>query len=179
MEWFHVKWRFESCLTIDCVGKSGGLALLWTKDINLEVCSYSNYHIGCVIHDDVLGMDWRFTGFYRKPETSRRQVGGSLRPQRQMRDFHEAIVDCGFLKLPVEGPLLTWSDFGNVQGSIKVKKNQLKDLMCSIGYLRLRQRSRLVEMSCVNLKKLRKCYGSRVVVDNGEAIMDQAAIGRG
>lgn len=33
----------------DCDGKSGGLAMLWKKEINLELHNYSRYHIDAIV----------------------------------------------------------------------------------------------------------------------------------
>ncbi|XVF60967.1 hypothetical protein PTKIN_Ptkin08bG0090100 [Pterospermum kingtungense] len=60
------------------VGKRGGLALLWNKDVDLRISSYSNNHVDVVIHNQDDGSKWRNTGVYGVPETARRQVTWSL-----------------------------------------------------------------------------------------------------
>lgn len=56
------------CL-VDCEGKSSGLALLWTKQANLEIVSFSKHHIDAKVGGDD-DSSQKFTGFYRYPETA-------------------------------------------------------------------------------------------------------------
>ena len=120
MEWLRSKWYFDNCLTVDCVGRGGGLALLWMNEIEAEILSFSNNHID--------GSFWRFTGFYGSPEVIHRdqswdlrrmlndtnnmpwlcagdfneilatdeKMGGSLRPLRQIENFKRVLQDCRF-----------------------------------------------------------------------------------
>lgn len=39
------KFGFPNAFVVDCVGKSGGLALLWKDDVDFEVSSYFPNHI--------------------------------------------------------------------------------------------------------------------------------------
>lgn len=55
------------------VGKSGGLALFWKKDIKVEVQTFSERHIDAIISRGVGDKQWRFIGFYGIPETSKRE----------------------------------------------------------------------------------------------------------
>ena len=59
-------------LIVPCVGRKGGLALLWTREIDLEIKCYSLNHIDAVINDAEKSIKWRLTGFYGHPETHRR-----------------------------------------------------------------------------------------------------------
>ena len=52
MEKIKDKVGFANGLSVLCHGRSGGLALLWTRDINLEIKSYSNHHIDAVITEE-------------------------------------------------------------------------------------------------------------------------------
>ena len=45
-------------------GRSGGLLLLWRKDLIIQVQDISEYFIDMVIND---GKEWRFTGIYGEP----------------------------------------------------------------------------------------------------------------
>ena len=49
----------------------GGLALFWKRDFDLKVESSSLNHINVIINDGKENA-WRFTGFYRAPETQLR-----------------------------------------------------------------------------------------------------------
>ena len=55
------------------VGKSGELDLLWKKDIKVEVQTFLERHIDAIISGGAGDKQWRFTGFYSNPETSKRE----------------------------------------------------------------------------------------------------------
>ena len=69
---------FTNGLSVPCHGRSGGLALLWTRDINLEIKSYSNHHIDAVITEESSNFIWCFTGFYGHPQSHMRQQSWNL-----------------------------------------------------------------------------------------------------
>lgn len=50
-------------LAVDSMGRSGGLALLWRKDIDVVLSSMSVHHIDVVVRRGVSDEEWRFTGF--------------------------------------------------------------------------------------------------------------------
>ena len=57
---------------VPCVGRKGGLAMLWARDIDLEIKRYSLNHIDAIINNTENNYKWRLTGFYGHPETHRR-----------------------------------------------------------------------------------------------------------
>ncbi|KAL0458629.1 UNVERIFIED_CONTAM: hypothetical protein Slati_0490100 [Sesamum latifolium] len=59
-------------LGVNAKGKSRGLCLLWQQHVNLQLQSYSPFHIDVTVHNSS-GDDWRFTGFYGHPETAKRK----------------------------------------------------------------------------------------------------------
>ena len=61
-------------LIIPSVGRSGGLAMLWSRDIKVEVQSYSGCFIDAFVTDSDSGFQWRITSFYENPKTHRRKV---------------------------------------------------------------------------------------------------------
>ena len=63
---------FSNGLIVPSVGRSGGIALLWTREISLEIKSYTKFHIDAVISDANSGYRWRITSFYGHPETHKR-----------------------------------------------------------------------------------------------------------
>ena len=75
-----VKYRlgFLNGLIVPSKGRRGGLALLWSNDINLEIKSYSDHQIGAVITESGNGFLWRFIGFYEHPETHLREDSWKL-----------------------------------------------------------------------------------------------------
>ncbi|PPS07274.1 hypothetical protein GOBAR_AA13381 [Gossypium barbadense] len=55
--------RMDSCLTVDAIGKSGGLALLWREGTKVDITNYSRNHIDSLIYldnDNIV----RFTIYY-------------------------------------------------------------------------------------------------------------------
>lgn len=55
---------------MESVGKSGGLALFWEDECEMEIQSYSHRHIIAIVHHQQL--DWKFTGFYGHPDAKKR-----------------------------------------------------------------------------------------------------------
>ena len=51
---------------------SGGLALLWTDELDLHIRTFSPHHIDAVVNPRVDDA-WRFTGFYGAPEVVNRE----------------------------------------------------------------------------------------------------------
>ena len=44
---------YDNCFAVECVGRNGGLLLLWREPISFTLCSYSQYHIeGWVIDEE-------------------------------------------------------------------------------------------------------------------------------
>ena len=50
-----------------------GLAMLWKKEIKLEIMGYYGNFIDAIVTDEHSGCKWRITGFYGHPETHRRK----------------------------------------------------------------------------------------------------------
>lgn len=50
LEALRVKLRFSSYFSIDCLGRSGGLAILWNNGINCSISSYSCNHIDVIVN---------------------------------------------------------------------------------------------------------------------------------
>lgn len=73
MERIRLRLGMDSCLSIDAIGRSGGLALLWKSDINLTIKSYSKNHIDSEIA--LRGKSWRLMGFYGNPSVTDRHQG--------------------------------------------------------------------------------------------------------
>lgn len=69
---------FSSCSTVDGVGRKGGIALLWGRDVSLSILSYSHYHIDVAIEDDPAKGVWFLTGIYGCPVVTERFKTWSL-----------------------------------------------------------------------------------------------------
>ena len=94
-----VRWGFDFCFTEDCIGRRGGLELLWSRDVDLTVLSYSGNHIDARIRGGGNGIEWRFTRFYGHLGTNRSETWRLLRelnnrptlPWLCMGDFNELL----------------------------------------------------------------------------------------
>ncbi|CAI9764609.1 unnamed protein product [Fraxinus pennsylvanica] len=77
MENLRVNNRFDNCFVVDCVGRSGGLAVLWMEDINAEIVNFSNSHISLSIKNSIDSPPWLLSGFYAS-----KMIKGTLVNQR-------------------------------------------------------------------------------------------------
>ncbi|KAL0320136.1 UNVERIFIED_CONTAM: hypothetical protein Sradi_5275100 [Sesamum radiatum] len=87
-------------ISVDSIGKGGGLTLLWRKEVNVVIQSFSNSHIDAVVSDESGTNGWRFTGVYGQPEAARRAETwnllrflsrASVRPWLYAGDFNEIL----------------------------------------------------------------------------------------
>ncbi|GAA0143906.1 hypothetical protein LIER_04479 [Lithospermum erythrorhizon] len=95
-EWEFVKKR---CLIVDARGRKGGLGLLWPRDLNVEIKSFSTYHIEACIKDGA-AEPWRLVSFYGHHEVGSRKHswnlmrllnGLSVMPTMFIGDFNEVL----------------------------------------------------------------------------------------
>ncbi|KAM6568466.1 hypothetical protein CsatB_016451 [Cannabis sativa] len=68
---------FEGLLTVDACGRSGGIALLWKVQDEVQLLGYSNNYIDVTIQDETKGF-WRLTGCYGEPNRSLRHKTWTL-----------------------------------------------------------------------------------------------------
>lgn len=69
---------FANGLFVPSHGRSGGLALLWMREANLEIKSFSYHHIDAIVTEENSSIKWRITGFYGHPQTHLRQFSWDL-----------------------------------------------------------------------------------------------------
>lgn len=90
-------------LAVDSCGRSGGVALLWRKEIMVDLRSMSVHHIDVWVREGLGDVEWRFTGFYGWPEIQNRHLSWKLMeelpaqvnaPWVCMGDFNEIMYDC-------------------------------------------------------------------------------------
>jgi hypothetical protein len=72
MERVRSQLGFEYMLVVDCVGRSGGLALLWSTEVEVEIQNYSYRHINAKVCSTQSNFVWKLTGFYGHPEAHKR-----------------------------------------------------------------------------------------------------------
>ena len=58
--------NLENCFAVDRTGMGGGLALLWSVDVNVSITSYSQHHIDAIVSSESR-LRWRCTGIYGHP----------------------------------------------------------------------------------------------------------------
>ncbi|XP_019166531.1 PREDICTED: uncharacterized protein LOC109162266 [Ipomoea nil] len=102
LERVRVKLKYDNCFVVDSSGRGGGLALLWSAGVDVEVRGYSNHYIDTIVTSGGDDSRWRFTGFYGSPERGqRRESWGLLRylstlnnlPWALMGDFNDLLWD--------------------------------------------------------------------------------------
>ena len=71
MENVRLKIGFNNMFVVESIGKSGGLALFWEDDIDIEIQNYSQRHVNTIVHNQQLNIDWKFTGFYGQPDSTK------------------------------------------------------------------------------------------------------------
>ena len=79
MDWLRSRWNFNNCVAVECMGRAGGLALLWMDEVKVDVQSFSKNHIDAIIgegNEEV--KKWCCTGFYGEPDTNKRQESWNL-----------------------------------------------------------------------------------------------------
>lgn len=60
-------------LIIPTEGRSGGMALLWVRDLDVEIKNFSRSHIDAIVIDPKSRFKWRMIGFYGNSEISLRK----------------------------------------------------------------------------------------------------------
>ncbi|PNX77146.1 endonuclease/exonuclease/phosphatase family protein, partial [Trifolium pratense] len=122
---------YDSCFSVDCEGRGGGLALMWFSSFQCSVTNFSSNHIDIEVMDSGSG-NWRLTGFYGFPGSGRRRDSWNflrhlsrLSPQpwcifgtrEKGRDerapwlingFRSAVMDSGLVDVHMEGYPITW-----------------------------------------------------------------------
>ncbi|XP_074359807.1 uncharacterized protein LOC141699903 [Apium graveolens] len=63
MEWVQMKLGYPGMFVVYCVGRSGGVAILWQESDLVEVLGYSQNHIDVKINMEN-GSSWRLTGLH-------------------------------------------------------------------------------------------------------------------
>jgi hypothetical protein len=83
-----LKWSFgfTNGVSVDCVGRSGGLALWWRNGIEVSVRPWCQYYIDAKVTVD--NKIWRFSGIYGEPRTDwRNRTWDAIRYLRSQDDL--------------------------------------------------------------------------------------------
>jgi hypothetical protein len=99
VESLRLKLQMAHMEVVECKGRSGGLALFWKKDVNVEMRWKGRYHIDVnVTQED--GSKWRFTGVYGESKSGEKEKtwrllrtlhGQADLPWLCMGDFNEVL----------------------------------------------------------------------------------------
>ncbi|XP_071933169.1 uncharacterized protein [Coffea arabica] len=100
-------------ISVDADGRSGGLALLWAKNIDISILSFFHRYIDAVVRVNPDMQPWRITGVYDEFE------GSGPRPQWQIDQFRDALAYCDLSDLGFDGYRYTW--FQNASSHLAAK----------------------------------------------------------
>jgi hypothetical protein len=67
MEVIRCKLNYTSMFVVDCVGRSGGMALLWGDEVFVEVQNFSQRQINGLVKISEFAESWQFKGFLGTP----------------------------------------------------------------------------------------------------------------
>ncbi|GAA0176390.1 hypothetical protein LIER_29393 [Lithospermum erythrorhizon] len=156
-EWDFVKKKVKmpNAMIVDARGRKGGLGLIWPRDLDAEIKSFSTHHIEACIKDGAV-KPWRLVGFYGHHKVGNRKHSWNLMrllsglssfPTIFIWDFNE-VLHCNeyvsqrrqhrignwkiFAKSFMTGrlDLMDWkrTKLGHIQNSIKEKQLKLDAL---------------------------------------------------
>jgi exonuclease III len=66
-EFLQIKLHFDYMFVVDCVGRSGGLILLWNSHANVIIQNYCRRHVNAIVTLGKNGFLWKFSEFYGQP----------------------------------------------------------------------------------------------------------------
>jgi hypothetical protein len=78
MEAIKFKTSYASIFVVDNVGRSGGLALMWSDEVRVDIKNFSRRHISAEVQMETNGNTWYLTGFYGQPDVGKRHEAWSL-----------------------------------------------------------------------------------------------------
>lgn len=142
MEALRIALNFSNCMPIDSSGKGGGICLLWSDAVVVDVRSFSVNHIDCNVRWGE--RKWRFSGIYGCPEGHNKKitfellrrlagnddfpwlVGGDLNEclwesekrgglqgsYRNMELFRDVVEELQLSDMGFKGDVFTWTNLG-------------------------------------------------------------------
>ncbi|TXG48900.1 hypothetical protein EZV62_024775 [Acer yangbiense] len=121
--------RFGDGFSVDCKGRSGGLMLLWKKDLLVTILYFSVGHIDASIQMDDR-FTWRFSGDFNELLCMNEKVGGSEKSILGMIWFRQATDDCDLTDLGCSGPYLTWINKRDGKGNVQERLDRFLANTC-------------------------------------------------
>ncbi|XP_074327496.1 uncharacterized protein LOC141665410 [Apium graveolens] len=77
IEELRIKMGYDSCFSVDKVGRSGGLAVFWRNSARCNITGYSRSHIDLVFLENNVEV-WHLSCFYGFPDRARRKESWNL-----------------------------------------------------------------------------------------------------
>ena len=71
LEEIKVRFKFEGLMEVLRTGRGGGVAILWKKECDFSIDTYSHNHMDGIVNKGK-EEEWRFTGFYGESDTINR-----------------------------------------------------------------------------------------------------------
>jgi hypothetical protein len=78
MEVLRAKLGFVGLFTVDPVGRSGGLALLWNNENELQIQNFTRRHINAEVRIADSDLWWHLTCFYGHPVSAKHHESWAL-----------------------------------------------------------------------------------------------------
>lgn len=72
IESFRIKFGFDQCFSVDRIGRSGGLVVMWKNQVACQIFNYSQNHIDLEFTENN-PVTWRMTCFHGFPKRNRRK----------------------------------------------------------------------------------------------------------
>ncbi|XP_074270906.1 uncharacterized protein LOC141594815 [Silene latifolia] len=150
-------------MEVDSMGRSGGLAFLWKKEIDCIFRSSSVHYMDFTVREE--NKEWRVTGFYGWSAVADRHLSwellrllgrqstlpwlcigdynevlfstkmkGGSRAQWQMNNFQAVVNECGLRDIRWEGYRYTWD---NGQAGVDNRQSMIDRAMCTDSWLEL------------------------------------------
>ncbi|KAK9706380.1 hypothetical protein RND81_07G120400 [Saponaria officinalis] len=157
---------------VDSAGRSGGLSIIWRRDVICHLLSASIHHIDFDI--ELGGQKWRFTGLYGWPAIQDRyltwqlmrdlaressepwicmgdfneilystEMKGGSRAQWQMNNFRDTVDDCKLREVPYEGYTYTYD---NGQDGVANRQSRLDRALSTESWLDIYPFAKLVNL---------------------------------
>jgi hypothetical protein len=124
MESVRVRLGFDELFTVEPIGRSGGLALLWKESAELEIQNFSKSHINATVKASDGYEEWKLTGFYDNPDHTKRKESWELLQH---------------LKSYSPQPWLCLGDFNEILcqqekvGAVSRRENQMEQFRNALG----------------------------------------------
>ncbi|KAH9681142.1 reverse transcriptase domain-containing protein [Citrus sinensis] len=92
--------------------KGGGITMMWTSDINVNILSYSRHYIDAEVQcgSGLSSKPWLCFGDFNEILSLNEKSGGNEKNIRMVSDFREAVRDSKLTDLGYKGYQFTWSN---------------------------------------------------------------------